>query len=62
MVQCDELSADSLCEDVVQEPVQIQLSAGPLDQRFQLFHLLFEVGLAGVIANELNVLLAFLVG
>lgn len=62
MVQSDELGADSLCEDVVQEPVQIQFSAGPLDQRLQFFHLLFEIRLAGVIADELDVLLALLVG
>lgn len=61
VMQGDELGADSFCEDVVQEPIQIQFSAGPLDQRFQLLHFLFEVGLAGVVANELDVLLALLV-
>jgi len=61
VMQSNKLGAYSFRQDIVQEPVQIQFSAGPLDQRFEFLHFLFEVGLAGVVADELDVLLAFLI-
>jgi|LauGreDrversion4_2_1035121.scaffolds.fasta_scaffold09810_5 hypothetical protein len=55
------LGADTFCQYVVNEPVQIELSLGSLYKWFELIHFLFEISFARVVANKFDVLLTFLI-
>lgn len=60
VMQRHKLRADPLCQNVVEEPREAHVGLGALDLLLEVLSLLFEVALAGVVANEFYLLLAVL--